>query len=112
MQIKLVPVNAPYFSGADLLVAADCSAYAYGNFHHKFMKNKITLIGCPKLDSVNYAEKLTEIIRQNDIRSVTIVRMQVPCCGGLEHAVKTALQNSQKFIPWNVVTISADGRIL
>ena len=112
VQIKLVPVNAPYFSGADLLVAADCSAYAYGNFHHKFMKNKITLIGCPKLDSVNYAEKLTEIIRQNDIRSVTIVRMQVPCCGGLEHAVKTALQNSQKFIPWNVVTISADGRIL
>lgn len=112
VQIKLVPVNAPYFSGADLLVAADCSAYAYGNFHHKFMKNKITLIGCPKLDSVNYAEKLTEIIRQNDIRSVTIVRMQVPCCGGLEHAVKTALQNSQKYIPWNVVTISADGRIL
>ena len=112
VQIKLVPVNAPYFSGADLLVAADCSAYAYGNFHHKFMKNKITLIGCPKLDSVNYAEKLTEIIRQNDIRSVTIVRMQVPCCGGLEHAVKTALQTSQKFIPWNVVTISADGRIL
>lgn len=112
VQIKLVPVNAPYFSGADLLVAADCSAYAYGNFHHKFMKNKITLIGCPKLDSVNYAEKLTEIIRQNDIRSVTIVRMQVPCCGGLEHAVKTALQTSGKFIPWNVVTISADGRIL
>ena len=112
VQIKLVPVNAPYFSGADLLVAADCSAYAYGNFHHKFMKNKITLIGCPKLDSVNYAEKLTEIIRQNDIRSVTIVRMQVPWCGGREHAVKTALQNSQKFIPWNVVTISADGRIL
>ena len=112
VQIKLVPVNAPYFSGADLLVAADCSAYAYGNFHHKFMKNKITLIGCPKLDSVNYAEKLTEISRQNDIRSVTIVRMQVPCCGGLEHAVKTALQTSGKFIPWNVVTISADGRIL
>lgn len=112
VQIKLVPVNAPYFSGADLLVAADCSAYAYGNFHHKFMKNKITLIGCPKLDSVNYAEKLTEIIRQNDIRSVTIVRMEVPCCGGLEHAVKTALQTSGKFIPWNVVTISADGRIL
>ena len=112
VQIKLVPVNAPYFSGADLLVAADCSAYAYGNFHNIFMKNKITLIGCPKLDSVNYAEKLTEIIRQNDIRSVTIVRMEVPCCGGLEHAVKTALQTSGKFIPWNVVTISADGRIL
>lgn len=112
VQIKLVPVNAPYFSGADLLVAADCSAYAYGNFHNKFMKNRITLIGCPKLDSVDYAEKLTEIIRQNDIRSVTIVRMEVPCCGGLEHAVKTALQTSGKFIPWNVVTISTDGRIL
>ena len=112
VQIKLVPVNAPYFSGADLLVAADCSAYAYGNFHNKFMKNRITLIGCPKLDNVDYSEKLTAIIRENDIKSVTIVRMEVPCCGGLEHAVKTALQTSGKFIPWNVVTISTDGRIL
>lgn len=112
VQIQLVPVNAPYFSGADLLVAADCSAYAYGNFHNKFMKNRITLIGCPKLDNVDYSEKLTAIIRENDIKSVTIVRMEVPCCGGLEHAVKTALQTSGKFIPWNVVTISTDGCIL
>ena len=112
VQIKLVPVNASYFNGADLLVAADCSAYAYGNFHTRFMKNKITLIGCPKLDDVDYSEKLTAIIRENDIKSVTIVRMEVPCCGGLEHAVKTALQASGKFIPWNVVTISTDGCIL
>ena len=112
VQIKLVPVNAPYFEGANLLVAADCSAYAYGNFHNDFMKNKITLIGCPKLDSVDYSEKLTEIIAQNNIKSVTIVRMQVPCCGGLENAVKRALQNSGKFIPWQVVTISSDGKII
>ena len=112
VQIKLVPLNTPYFEGANLLVAADCSAYAYGNFHNDFMKNKITLIGCPKLDSVDYSEKLTEIIAKNNIKSVTIVRMQVPCCGGLENAVKRALQNSGKFIPWQVVTITRDGQIL
>ena len=111
-QIKLVPVNAPYFQGAKLLIAADCTAYAYANMHSEFMKGKITLIGCPKLDAVDYTDKLTEIIRGNDIQSVTIVRMEVPCCGGLEHAAKTALQNSGKFIPWQVVTISTDGRIL
>ncbi len=112
VQIKLVPVNAPYFDGAKLLIAADCTAYAYAAFHERFIKGHITLVGCPKLDSVDYSEKLTEIIRENDIRSVTIVRMEVPCCGGLEHAAKTALQNSGKFIPWQVVTISTDGRIL
>ena len=112
VQIKLVPVNAPYFDGADLLVAADCTAYAYGNFHERFIKNRITLIGCPKLDSVDYTEKLTAIIRENDIRSVTVIRMEVPCCGGLEYAVKEALKASGKFIPWHVVTISTDGRIL
>ena len=112
VQIKLVPVNAPYFDGANLLVAADCSAYAYGNFHNDFIKNKITLIGCPKLDDVDYADKLTAIIANNNIKSVTVVRMEVPCCGGIEHAVKTALQNSGKFIPWQVVTISTDGKIL
>ena len=112
VQIKLVPVTAPYFEHANLLVAADCTAYAYGNFHQEFIRNKITLIGCPKLDAVDYSEKLTEIIRQNDIKSVTIVRMEVPCCGGIESAVKTALQASGKFIPWHVVTISTDGRIL
>ena len=112
VQIKLVPVNAPYFDGARLLVAADCTAYAYGAFHEDFIKNHITLVGCPKLDSVDYSEKLTEIIRTNDIKSVTVVRMEVPCCGGLEIAVKKALQASGKFIPWQVVTISTDGRIL
>lgn len=112
VQIKLVPVNAPYFNGAKLLIAADCTAYAYASFHERFIRNHIALIGCPKLDGVNYAEKLTEIIRTNDIRSVTIVRMEVPCCGGLANAAKTALQNSGKFIPWQVVTISIDGRIL
>lgn len=112
VQIQLVPIQAPYFAGANLLVAADCTAYAYGDFHKQFIKNKITLIGCPKLDSADYAEKLTEIIRQNDIRSVTVVRMEVPCCGRIEQAVKTALQDSGKFIPWQVVTISTDGRIL
>ena len=111
-QIKLAPVNAPYFSGAKLLIAADCTAYAYAAFHEKFIKGHITLVGCPKLDSVDYSEKLTEIIAKNDIKSVTVVRMEVPCCGGLEHAAKTALQNSGKFIPWQVVTISTDGRIL
>ena len=112
VQIKLVPVNAPYFDGAKLLIAADCTAYAYAAFHERFIKGHITLIGCPKLDGVDYAEKLTEIIRSNDIKSVTIVRMEVPCCGGLAHAAKTALHNSGKFIPWQVVTISTDGEIL
>lgn len=110
-QIKLAPVNAPYFNGAKLLIAADCTAYAYANLHQDFMRGKITLIGCPKLDAVDYSEKLTEIIRQNDIQSVTIVRMEVPCCGGLELAAKKALQDSGKFIPWQVVTISVDGSI-
>ena len=110
-QIKLAPVNAPYFNGAKLLIAADCTAYAYANLHQDFMRGKITLIGCPKLDEVDYSEKLTEIIKQNDIQSVTIVRMEVPCCGGLELAAKKALQNSGKFIPWQVVTISIDGKI-
>ncbi len=112
MQIKLVPVRAPFFNGAKLLIAADCTAYAYAAFHERFIKGHITLVGCPKLDSVDYSEKLTEIIRSNDIKSVTVVRMEVPCCGGLEHAAKTALQQSGKFIPWQVVTISTDGRIL
>lgn len=112
VQIKLAPINAPYFSGARLLVAADCTAYAYGAFHERFIKGRITLVGCPKLDSIDYSEKLTEIIRQNDIKDVTVVRMEVPCCGGIENAVKAALQNSGKFIPWQVVTISTDGRIL
>ncbi|MBQ8289208.1 MAG: 4Fe-4S binding protein [Clostridia bacterium] len=112
VQIKLVPINAPYLDGAHLLVAADCTAYAYGNFHNEFIRGKVTLIGCPKLDEVDYTEKLTRIIRDNDVKSVTVTRMQVPCCGGLENAVKRALQASGKFIPWRVVTISADGRIL
>ena len=112
VQIKLVPVNAPYFNGAKLLIAADCTAYAYAAFHERFIKGHITLVGCPKLDGVDYSEKLTEVIRKNDIRSVTVVRMEVPCCGGLENAAKTALQKSGKFIPWQIVTISTDGRIL
>ena len=111
-QIKLVPVNAPYFDGANLLIAADCTAYAYGNFHNEFIRNHITLIGCPKLDEGDYAEKLTRIIANNNIKSVKIVRMEVPCCGGIENAVKRALQASGKFIPWQVVTISTDGKIL
>ena len=112
VQIKLAPVRAPYFDGAKLLIAADCSAYAYGDFHRKFIRGHVTLIGCPKLDDVDYSEKLTEIIKNNDIKSVTITRMEVPCCGGIEMAAKKALQNSGKFIPWQVVTISTDGRIL
>ncbi len=112
VQIKLVPVNAPYFKNANLLVAADCTAYAYGNFHNEFIRNKITLIGCPKLDEGDYTEKLTQIIANNEIKSVTVVRMEVPCCGGIENAVKNALMASGKFIPWQVVTISTDGRIL
>ena len=112
VQIKLVPVKAPYFEGAKLLIAADCTAYAYAAFHERFIKGHITLVGCPKLDDIDYSEKLTQIISENDIKSVTIVRMEVPCCGGLEHAAKCALQNSGKFIPWQVVTISIDGNIL
>lgn len=112
VQIKLVPVNAPYFNNADLLVAADCTAYAHGDFHNRFMRNKITIIGCPKLDMGDYTEKLTEIIKNNEIKSLTIVRMEVPCCGGIEVAAKNALRNSGKFIPWQVVTISTSGEIL
>ncbi|SHK38227.1 ATP-binding protein [Hespellia stercorisuis] len=112
VQIKLAAVNAPYFDGADLLIAADCTAYAYGDFHNEFMRGRITLIGCPKLDSIDYSEKLTEIFRSNDIKTVTVVRMEVPCCGGIEYAVKTALANSGKRIPSQVVTLSVNGTIL
>lgn len=111
-QIKLVPVNAPYFDGANLLIAADCTAYAYGGFHNDFIRNHITLIGCPKLDEGDYAEKLTEIIRNNNIKSVRVVRMEVPCCSGIVSAVKKALMASGKFIPWQVVVISTDGKII
>lgn len=112
VQIKLAPIQAPYFDGAKLLIAADCTAYAYANFHKDFIKGKTTLIGCPKLDAIDYTEKLTDIIKNNDIASVTIVRMEVPCCGGLEMAAKNAIQASGKFLPWQVVTISIDGNIL
>jgi len=112
VQIKLVPTNAPYFDNANLLIAADCTAFSYGNFHSEFMRNKITLIGCPKLDDGDYSEKLTAILKLNNIKSVTVVRMEVPCCGGIEKAVTTALKNSEKLIQWQVVTISTDGRIL
>lgn len=112
VQIKLVPTQAPYFKDARLLVAADCTAFAYGNFHNDFIAGRITLIGCPKLDMVDYAEKLTEIIRLNDIKDVTIVRMEVPCCGGIENAVKNALQASGKFLPWQVITVRTDGSLL
>ena len=111
-QIKLVPTQAPFFEGAKLLIAADCTAYAYANMHEDFMRGKVTIIGCPKLDAVDYTDKLTAIIRDNDIKSVTIVRMEVPCCGGLQRAAENALKNSGKFIPWQVVTISVDGNIL
>ena len=111
-QIKLVPIHAPYFENANLLIAADCTAYAYGNFHQEFIRNHITLIGCPKLDEGDYAEKLTQILSHNKIRSVKVVRMEVPCCGGIEAAVKRALQASGKFIPWQVITVSTDGKIL
>ena len=111
VQIKLAPVSAPYFDGASLLVAADCSAFTYAAFHSKLLAGRVCLIGCPKLDGVDYTEKLTEIIRQNDIRSLTIVRMEVPCCGGLEMAAKNALQASGKFIPWQVVTVNIDGTL-
>lgn len=111
VQIKLAPANAPYFEGANLLIAADCTAYAYGNFHNEFIRNHIALIGCPKLDEVDYAEKLTQIIANNHIKSVTVTRMEVPCCGGIENAVKRALQASDKLIPWRVVIISTDGKV-
>lgn len=111
VQIKLVPVNADYFDNAKLLIAADCTAYAYANFHEDFIKNHITLVGCPKLDEGDYSEKLGQIIKNNNIKSVKIVRMEVPCCGGLEHAAIEALKNSGKMIPWQVVTITCDGKI-
>ena len=112
VQIKLVPVSAPWFDGAKLLIAADCTAYAYANFHQDFIKGRITLVGCPQLDAVDYAEKLTAIFKNNDVRSVTVVRMEVPCCGGIEHAVKRALHDSGKCSPWNVTILSTDGKIL
>jgi Fe-S-cluster-containing hydrogenase component 2 len=111
VQIQLVPPNAPYFQNSNLLIAADCTAYAFGDFH-QFMKNKITLIGCPKLDEVDYSEKLTQILTYNQIKSVTVIRMEVPCCGGIVHAVKTALTNSKQMIPWRVITIGTDGTII
>lgn len=112
VQIKLAPIHAPWFENAKLLIAADCTAYAYANFHQDFIRNHVVLVGCPKLDSVDYSIKLTEILKNNDVRSVTVVRMEVPCCGGIEFAVKKALQESEKFIPWNVITVSVDGKIL
>lgn len=112
VQIKLAPVKAPYFDGAKLLIAADCTAYAYASFHQDYMRGRVTLIGCPKLDQTDYSEKLTEIITNNEIQSVAVLRMEVPCCGGIEMAVRKALQNSGKFIPWQVVTVSIDGKIL
>ena len=112
IQIKLVPQNAPYLNGANLLIAADCAAYAYGNFHSEYMKNRITLIGCPKLDDIDYAEKLGAILKHNDVKSVSVARMEVPCCGGIVQAVKSALSSSGKLIPWQIVTISTDGRIV
>lgn len=112
VQIKLVPANAPYFNGAHLLVAADCTAFAYGNFHADFVKNRITLIGCPKLDEGDYSEKLTAILKENDIKSVMAARMEVPCCGGIENAVKTALRACNKMIPWQVAVISTDGSLI
>ena len=111
VQIKLAPMRAPYYDGAKLLIAADCTAYAYAAFHEDFIRGKVTLVGCPKLDGIDYSMKLTHIIRENNIQSVTIVRMEVPCCGGLEFAAKKALQESGKFIPWQVVTIGTDGTI-
>lgn len=111
-QIRLVPPNAPYFHNASLLVAADCTAYAYARIHQDFMRNKVTIIGCPKLDDVNYADKLTDIIKHNDIKSITVLKMEVPCCSGLAYAVRDTLVNSGKMIPWRVVTISIDGRVI
>lgn len=112
VQIDLVPVNAPYFDNADLLIAADCSAYAYGGFHDDIMKDRITIIGCPKLDATDYSEKLTEIIRTNNIKSVTVARMEVPCCGGIQDYAETAIKNSGKPIPSRIITLSTDGKIV
>ena len=112
IQIQLTPVNAPYFDGADLLIAADCTAFAYANFAKEIQKGKITLIGCPKLDPVDYSEKLTAILEQNDVKSVTIIRMEVPCCGGIQNAAVTAMKKSGKFIPWQVLTVSVEGEVL
>lgn len=112
VQIKLLPINAPYFNNADLLIAADCTAYAYGNFHNDFIRDRVAAVGCPKLDSVDYSEKLTEIIKENDIKSITVVRMEVPCCGGIEYAAEKAVQNSGKNLDFNVVTIGINGEIL
>ena len=112
VQIKLAPIHAPWFDKAKLLIAADCTAYAYANFHQDFIRDHVTLVGCPKLDAIDYSIKLTEILKQNDIRSITVARMEVPCCGGIEFAVKRALQESGKLIPWSVVTISTDGQII
>lgn len=112
VQMKLLPVKAPYFDRANLLIAADCVAYAYGDFHKQFMKNRITIIGCPKLDMTDYSEKLTEILLQNEIQSVTVVRMEVPCCGGIETAARRALERSGKRLPWQVVTVSVEGKLL
>ena len=112
VQIKLVPVNAPYFNDAKLLIAADCTAYAYADIHRKFIKDRVTIIGCPKLDMLDYADKLTAIIKNNDIKSVTVLRMDVPCCGGIVHATKNALMNSGKYLPWNVVTVTTDGQLI
>lgn len=112
VQIKLVPVNAPYFNGAKLLIAADCTAYAYPDIHRKFIKDRVTIIGCPKLDMIDYTDKLTAIIKNNDIKSVLVLRMEVPCCGGIVHATKTALMNSGKYLPWSVVTVTTDGRLI
>ena len=112
IQIQLTPVNAPYFDGADLLIAADCTAFAYANFAKEIQKGKITLIGCPKLDPVDYSERLTAILEQNDVKSVTIIRMEVPCCGGIQNAAVTAMKKSGKFIPWQVLTVSVEGEVL
>lgn len=112
IQIQLTPVNAPYFDGADLLIAADCTAFAYANFAKEIQKGKITLIGCPKLDPVDYSEKLTAILEQNDVKSVTIIRMEVPCCGGIQNVAVTAMKKSGKFIPWQVLTVSVEGEVL
>ncbi|MEG1753788.1 MAG: ferredoxin, partial [Christensenella sp.] len=112
VQLRLVPARAPYFDGAHLLIAADCTAFAYGSFHNDFIRGKITLIGCPKLDDTDYSEKLTEILKNNNIKSVTVVRMSVPCCGGLADAAVTALKNCGKMIPWNIVIIDTDGSVV
>lgn len=112
VQIKLAPMRAPWLDGVDLLIAADCTAYAYARFHEDFLRGRVVLVGCPKLDGIDYSVKLAHILRENDIRSVTVVRMEVPCCGGLEFAAKKALQESEKFIPWQVITIGTDGKIV